>query len=294
MGLLSSIGKVFKKVWKGITKVFSKVTEAVGKLFSSKIGKALMLAVTVFSGGAALLAGGKGFMAGSGGFISKFLNGGKAFLNSLIGTKFNVEGAGGMGAATGGATEAVADSASAIAEDQALNVAEIMEKGGDALGGTEQVMGLADGGTAGIGEAALPMGGAKTTSGTGSLANAQNVLNTGSLQTKAGSIPLGQAAEESWLTKAAKAAKNFATSDLGKNIIGNAMQGYSQGQQIQAQLDHDRRYDKMWSNPNNPGMQALERFDHGVNVERGLAGKPGRFALSQARQAGLLTPTVTF
>ncbi|MEE8482275.1 MAG: hypothetical protein V3S12_02890, partial [Acidiferrobacterales bacterium] len=124
MGLFSSIGKFFKKIWGGITKVFKAVMKPINKLLGSKLGKILMLAVSIFTMGASLLAGAQGFMSGTGGFISKFLNGGKAFLNSLIGTKFDVAGADVAGGAAAGASNVATPPAPEGAVDAAASVLE--------------------------------------------------------------------------------------------------------------------------------------------------------------------------
>jgi len=93
MGIFKSIGGFFKKIWDGITRVFSKIMKPIAKLLDSKLGKALMLAVSIFTMGTALLAGVKGFASASG-FINKFVAGGQEFINSLLGTEFG-KGAGG-------------------------------------------------------------------------------------------------------------------------------------------------------------------------------------------------------
>jgi len=88
MGLLKRLGKAVKRVVKGVGKVFKKITSFVGRAMQSKWGKALMVAATVFSMGAAAgLWGGfgaAGAAAGTtasnaGGFFSKFVAGAKNF-----------------------------------------------------------------------------------------------------------------------------------------------------------------------------------------------------------------------
>lgn len=288
MGLFSSIGKFFKKIFKGIKKVFSKVAEGVGKLLNSKLGKALLMAVTVFSMGSALLAGAKGFAAGQG-FIGKFLNGGKEFLNSLIGTNFETVGQGGGKEMTSGFIN------EAGATGTPNPAGEILTGGDPTAAG-------------GIGEAAVPTAEGSTlqqgmqpaldaAQGAGGGAE---VMKTGALQTPAGPAQLGQGAaqtaakEPGWLAKAATAAKDFAKSDLGVQMIGGAMQGYAAGQRDEAFFEHDRRVERMFENPNDPGMRMLREHDFSVNTPRGLAAAPGRLARRESRTVNRGAPTIPF
>jgi hypothetical protein len=52
--VLKGIGKAVKGIFKGIKKVFSAVGKAVSKIFGSKLGKILLVAAAIFTGGAAL------------------------------------------------------------------------------------------------------------------------------------------------------------------------------------------------------------------------------------------------
>lgn len=83
MGLKSAV----KKVVKGVKKVFKKVVKAVGKFLNSKLGKAIMLAATVVTGGMALYGAYMGAGAGAsfaasqgGGFMAQFAGGAKGML----------------------------------------------------------------------------------------------------------------------------------------------------------------------------------------------------------------------
>lgn len=272
MGFFSSIGKFFKKVWGGIKKVFSKVMEGVGKILGSKLGKALMMAVSVFSMGTALLAGAKGFMAGQG-FIGKFLNGGKEFLNTLLGTKFETEGMMAGGAKSPGGV---------ISEGGATGVGGDPVSAGDVLTGGDPT-------------AATGVGGGIEVPGA---AGAPEVLKTGQLSAPGGGqLPLGvpgAAKEPGWLSKAATAAKDFATSDLGQTLIGNAMAGYGRGKEIEAIQKHQSRVERMFENPDDPGVRALREHDYTVDTPRGLAAAPGRLARQEAYTTDRRAPTIPF
>ena len=86
MGIFKSIKKAFKKIVKGVKKVFKKVGQFVGKIMSSKIGKILMIGLTVFTLGTALMAG-AGAFAGSTAptLFGKVVAGGKEFALALVG-----------------------------------------------------------------------------------------------------------------------------------------------------------------------------------------------------------------
>ena len=88
MGIFSSIKKAFKKVVKGVKKVFKKVGKFVGKIASSKIGKILMIGLTVFTLGSALMAGASAFSsagAAGGSLFNQVVAGGKEFALALVG-----------------------------------------------------------------------------------------------------------------------------------------------------------------------------------------------------------------
>jgi hypothetical protein len=127
MGLLKKIGKRIKRVFRGVKKVFKKVTKFVGRAMKSKWGRALMIAATIFTmgaaaglwggfgaagaaaGGAAGAASGGGATAG--GFFSKFVTGAKNFLGV---------GKGAGAAAAAGPGSALAAPAATAAVDPAV------------------------------------------------------------------------------------------------------------------------------------------------------------------------------
>ena len=271
MGLFSSIGKALSGIWSGIKKVFKSVMKPISKLLNSKLGKVLMLAVSVFSMGSALLAGGKGFLAGEG-FIGKFINGGKEFLNSLLGTKLDTAAPPGVDAA--GTTDALVQAGGDTVQ------------AGDVLTGGDPVSGQV--GAGGITEAGqVPPMGPPAPLGPEGLAAGE----------MGPPVPEGFKPPEAggnWLTKAMSAAKDFAKSETGGTIIGNVLQGYGRGQEMQAYLDEKSRVSRMFEDPNDPGMRMLREHDYSVGVPRGLAAAPGRLAQAEAERSGRYAPTVPY
>ena len=82
----SSIGKAFKSVFSGILRVFSPILKPLNKLLDSKFGKALMIGLSIFTLGSAMIAGQAAFASSSAtSFVGKFVEGGKAFLSSVTG-----------------------------------------------------------------------------------------------------------------------------------------------------------------------------------------------------------------
>lgn len=274
MGIFSSIGKLFKKVWSGITKVFKAIAKPITKFLDSKLGRSLMLAVSVFTMGSALIAGGKGFLAGEG-FIGKFVNGGKEFLNTLIGTNMET-------VQPGGATDMAGNVAAGEggflgqASEGALNPGDV----------------LTEGTTGALGEAAAvgdPNALAQMTApgGTG-------IPTGGNLAPPA--APAAAVAEESggWLSKAANTALEFAKSDSGATIIGNMIAGAGAGARQKEQNEFDSRVERMFANPNDPGMLALAEHDYSVDTPRGLAGASSEYARRLNRDTGRYTPNIPF
>lgn len=90
MGVFDGIKKGAKKVVKGVKKVFKKVVEAVGKVLNSKLGKAIMLAATVVTGGMALygafsgMTGALSTLNGTTSFLTKFTTGARGFLSGAM------------------------------------------------------------------------------------------------------------------------------------------------------------------------------------------------------------------
>jgi len=111
MGLFSGIKKLGKKIFKGVKKVFKKVGKFVGKVMKSNIGKIVLTAAAVVTGGLALAAGVGAFTGQAAGatFLTKFVAGAKAFTGALLNPVgagkgfFQGMGQGGLGGAMQGA-----------------------------------------------------------------------------------------------------------------------------------------------------------------------------------------------
>ena len=269
MGVFSSIGKGFKKIWSGIKKGFKKVMKAVSKVLASKLGKALMLAISIFTMGTALIAGFQGFSAGTG-FVAKFVNGGKEFMNSLLGTSFKTIGEGGskVGAVTGGVGEGAGavEAGTAAGVDPAATAAASIDPA--AVGG---------------------VGGAAREA-PGFLSKAPEQV----ARAKPGFLATPPASADGWLKKAADAAMKFAMTDSGETIIGGIVAGAGAGMRDAEWMRHDRRIERQFNDPNNPGMLSLAAHDYTVDTPRGLAGAPGQFAQQENQASGRYTPTIPF
>lgn len=318
MGLFSSIWSGIKNVFGGIMKIFAPILKPLGKILNTGWGKALMLAMSVFTLGTSLMAGASawGVAAGEGAsFMGKFVAGGKAFLSSALG----IETAGGEQLAAGtAATPGVqAGSGGAAAQLQAggaVNPGDLLAAnipGGEAVGQAgsmamgppptgdimQQATTAGGGGAAGSGAIpgmtpgapGTPPGTAVTPSVTaagidpaGTSAKAMSKM----AQETTAAAPFGfgtPAAKETgnWLSKAANKAWEWANTDLGSEIIGGAMEGYYQGKRDDAYYAEQRRIDDMWRNPNDPGRIGIESSRERTarfSPPRGLAGAPAIYA----------------
>jgi len=206
MGFLS-------KVAKGIKKGFKKVVGFVGKLASSKFGKILLAAVTIFTLGTALIAGAGAFASTAGGFAAKFVAGAKAFgaalaspLKAAKGLFNGGQAAGQAAAAAGGAAQGAGAVAGAAAET--ANTAAAV---GAAAPASTPIAALAGEGVAASGAAAVGPPAALAGGGPGLLSKAAGV--------------------------AGKALANPATATL----IGQAAQGVAAGVQQERILQEERR-----------------------------------------------------
>lgn len=246
MGIFDSIKNLKSSIWSGVKKGFNKFMAGFGKVFGGQLGQIVMLALTVWTAGAALLAGVGAWTgtAASAGLSGKFMAAGKAFLSTLTG----------IGAAPVTPTPppgtTVADAASKVAAgaEQASQVANAAGAAGDVLAKTSQVAaGTSPGGAASLASAVAPASRAAP------MINPQlQVLNA----TERAAMAAQQAAQSGGLlSKAARGAWNFAKTDAGGNIIGQAVQGYATAQAEEAkyerELKAERRIDKLWGNVKN-------------------------------------------
>jgi hypothetical protein len=276
MGLLSKIWKGVKGVVGGIVdgvkKVFRAILEPVAKLFDSGFGKALMIGLAVFTLGSSLLAGVQGFLnpALQGqSFLTKFVNGGKEFLNTLLGTKFETapkELAGG-----GGKVANVPGVESVPAPEKQLPA--------DILTGEGAQGGLAPG-----------------AEGAGNLTQVTPTTPALGVEGMPATTVPGGTDAKGWLSKAAGAAWDFAKSEPGSNIIGSMIQGVGAGMAEKNRQEFDSRIERMFANPNDPGMQQLANTDYSVNaggiVPRATRG--GAQTMGRLRQARNFAPTVPY
>ncbi len=305
MGLFSNIWKGVKNVFKGILKIFSPILKPLGKILNTGWGKALMLAMSVFTLGTSLLAGGTTFMQTAGSFLDKFVAGGKEFITQFLGIKPKGEQVAGAAVETGvqaGTGGVAAD----VAATQAVNPGQLLTQGmpgGGEVGRGSMAMGppptgdvmrqaTAAGGGGAAGSGAIP-GMTPGAPVTPSVSAVPGGIDPGGVSAKAmtqmaakptAAAPMGFGGGQktgNWLTKAAGKAWEFANTEAGQQIIGGAMEGYYQGARDDAYYAEQRRIDDMWRNPNDPGRigiessrQRMERF----SAPRGMAGAPATYA----------------
>lgn len=249
MGIFSDIWKGVKNVFKGIMKVFEPILKPLGKLLNSKLGKALMIGLSIFTLGSAMVAGYGAFTAAQAagqGFISSFVEGGKVFLQTMVGK-------GGEKAAEGAGqtATAAADQAAMASQTGSMNPALLPE----AQGAIDSAAALAEGsaGSGAFGPAQAldqPMravtSGAEGASGAGAMLppdagglsqSAGEVARTGvpAVTGTPGTEAVGGAIESTagkgWLEKAKDMGKSFAeysTSEGGGQVVGSLIQAGGQ------------------------------------------------------------------
>lgn len=235
MGLFSKIKKAVKGVFKGIKKVFKKVMTKIGKVLSSKWGKALMLALAVFTAGTALVAGAGAFSSTAGTFMTKFVAGAKEFIGALANPFGKAkELIGGAGKAAAGAANTAASSAAAGAAEGAAGAA----------GAATAPMDVLAGGAVEATQAA--------TAATGAVAPAAAQAATQAATTAA------NVAKPGLLSRAATGAMNFLKSPGGGTLVGNVAQGMAAGAQqeelLKKQEEQMRYYDEQWRDPTKVGQ----------------------------------------
>lgn len=268
MGLFSGIKKAFKKVFKGIKKVFKKVGEFAGKILSSDIGKALMIAAAVFTGGAAIMAGIGNAAATTGSFLTKFVAGAKGFMAGMLNPMDTWKGAlGGMKDGTGllsGAVEGAGLGETAIA--QAGNAGELVESGG--AGATEAIEAAPSAADAGLGADKV-----------GTMQQTQAAAEAGKAAANVGAA----ANEPGLLSKGLSWAGDFAKSTGGGLILTNAIQGLAQGKALEDQLKHGDYYDRKWADP----RQQLILEEASAGAQSGFLDRARRY---ESTRVGAVTP----
>lgn len=242
MGFLSKVWSGIKDVFKGILKVFEPILKPLGKLMNSSFGKALMIGLSIFTLGSAMVAGYGAFTAAQAagqGFIASFVEGGKVFLSTLTG----IGGKEGAAGAAEGASTAVEGATASQAATEASNLAvqaggtpELVGQAGQAA---EAASAVSQGGALSQAEAATQAAtsagqGAGAVQGTGGMGGMPNLPPAAGDQAamealKTGAGQAGQVAEKTgWLEKAKNAGKafgEFASSEGGGQIVGSLIQG---------------------------------------------------------------------
>ena len=293
MGLLS-------KVWGGITKglrtVFSPVLAPLAKMMSTGWGKALMLALSVFTMGGALLAAGQSFTAGlagtigntSGGFINAFVQGGEAFLKTMVGMETDL-------AAMGGTT--AGNAAEKVAGMNKVNATQDAAAMTDAAATTTNVAESSlQAGMQGGGKVPNPVGGSEQLLSEGAASGAaEKVSNVGKMsdvKAAAGAAKTAAPTEGgNWLSKAASSAKEYLKSEHGQEMIGDIIGGIGEAGLQEDRQQHEDRIYRRWRNDDAKGQEELRNFK-----ERGFdtPDMSGGFGKSLERNRRGFKPTIGF
>lgn len=264
MGFLSKLWKGVKNVFKGILKVFEPILKPLGKLLNSSFGKALMIGLSIFTLGSAMIAGAGAFssgMAAGNGFISSFVEGGKVFLQTLTGM-------GGEEAAKAGAEGAKlsAEGSSALkaaTESSNLNVVaggtpELVGQGSQAgglLSQGQQAGGMAfgPGPTGDVMQRSVQAGGNVAGRGAMLPEMAGDAAKIAEL-TKPASSAIQTTEKGHWLSKAADMGKNFvgglkdfAMSEGGGQVAGSLIQGVGNYYTEKDRQEFEDRIRREWS-----------------------------------------------
>lgn len=285
MGLLKSIKKGFKNVFKGIGKVFKKGLAFVGKITQSKWGKILMLAATVFTGGMALAGGIAAFgtsAAAGGTFMTNFVAGAGGFMSALASPVSQAQkmlGGGATALETSTAITAIGQAAAPVEALQGVTAAgQTVGTGiagaGEAIKAAGGITSTLPGQATGVAGAGLGGGGGTTALDiAGKTAATGGSKGVASLQGVKTGLQQG-AQEGNWLTKAIKAGTDFAKTPAGAKMLeqfGKA--GYEEAE-MDKYMNFMDRYRRAWQNPDNPIQQMLAQegsFD--IDVPQGYLGR---------------------
>lgn len=228
MGLFKSIKKVFKKIVKGVKKVFKKIGKFVGKIMSSKIGKILMIGLTVFTLGTALMAGAGAFSAAGaagGNLFTQVVAGGKEFALALVGK---------------GGTDVAANAATTQTAGGTINM-DVLGKSTKAFTGTA-------GPVAPTVSSAAQLAGSSTAAGTAQAAT----TGTGFLSKAAQMGKNVASAPVDAAGSLGSAAWNTLKTPTGMMVAGNAASGYAQARLAaeaeQARVDKEAADNASWTN----------------------------------------------
>lgn len=258
MGFFSKVWGGIKRVFGGIMNVFAPILKPISKFLATGLGKAIMIGLSIFTLGTAMLAGGAAFfngVAAGNGFISSFVQGGQTFVSSL------------MGKAAEGAVDGAATS-SAEAMTNFNNIQQMAEVSKDALQTGSATAGTA----AGAGEAAasaLAAGNVSAGGGTGMLSAGQKaasgvdaaskVANTNAMSSMAQGTKVADTANKAggWLSKAAKAGGDFLKSESGGNVVGSLIEGAGNYYVEKDRQEFEDRIRRQWGDKSDPGIQSM-------------------------------------
>ena len=241
MGFLSKVWEGVKNVFKGILSVFEPILKPIGKFLNTSFGKALMIGLSIFTLGSAMVAGYGAFTAAQAagqGFIASFVEGGKVFLSTLTGMG-GKEGATGATQANPGVIDtAQVSQATTEASNLAVQAGGAPELVGQAGQAAEAASAATQGGrlTEAATQAAAAPGMAEgaATAGTGGMGGMPNLPPAAGDAAKAAELAkTGGSAQQAtagggWLQKAKDAGKAFVDytkTEGGSQIVGSLIQG---------------------------------------------------------------------
>lgn len=259
MGIFSKIKKGIKKVFKGVKKVFKKVGKAVVKFLDSDLGKALMIAAAVFTGGAALMAGIGNAAAATGGFLTKFVAGAKGFMAGLAQPMATWKGAvsGFQSSGMGGILSGAAKGSGALQAGTTTGLQNTINPVGEnvpkdaAMASSSQPSAATAGLETGQPEAAAAAANTEPAAAEAAAAVGESGSSlAGAPVSRMGSEAAVQGAEGgNWLSKAGGAIMDFGKSTGGGLIASNLIQGYASGKAEEDYLKHGGYYDRQWADP---------------------------------------------
>jgi hypothetical protein len=244
MGLFSGIVGAIKDVFSGILDVFQPVLAPISKALDSKLGKALMLGLSIFTLGTSMMAGFQAFQAagGAGNFMSAFVKGAGQFMKTMFtGKGFEGGEIPGMADATANAAQTQGVTGAANKAVEAGGMPELIGEGSNLTAGfvpptdaaTSAAKNLAGSGAADPFQmtAQSAFGGGKNLQQpASSLDPAQGLLEKAKSGGKgmsgmAAQQGYGAAEKQGWLSRAADKATAFAKTESGGNIIGKMIEG---------------------------------------------------------------------
>jgi len=283
MGIFSKIGDAISGVFKGILSIFKPILEPLGKLMNSSFGKALMIGLSIFTLGTAMVAGYTAFSANmaTNGFMTAFVESGKAFLTTLTGVG---GGEGGIFAPNETTAKAMMKGSGPAADATAL----AMEQGGSpGVAGQSGIQG-ADSALEGSGgllneanmSGSRAMGPPDSGAATTALRSDQVGVGGGSIMPPEAGDPAIQMAANAnanppvtdmldegtnWLSKAKKAAGEmfdeggFLRSEGGGRVAGALISGVGNYYTSKDQQEFDDRIRRDWMNPNSQGRANIRQ-----------------------------------